>query len=751
MSFKKRRPKKKASFNKPVAKSVNNELYKLVKEHERRLKKLKQVVIVSDTHAGCKLGLCSDNVYLDESGSYKPSRFQKRLYQFWLEFWNEWVPLATRGEDFAVIHNGDVIDGVHHGATTLITNNLTDQRAIAYDLLRPVVHFCNGLYFQIRGTEAHVGKSAQEEEELARALGAIPERSGNASRYDLWLNIGDHLIHTLHHVSSCSSSAYEATAVHKELVDSLTEAARWGYRPPDAVIRCLSQDCQVLTPYGWKYADELSVGSEVITLNLKDSKLVRDCVQDKFVNEQPEEVIDVKLKPHFGFFPKFPVSAKAKSAMPSFKADKKSIEKFINNEKLCLTLTPDHTIYLRKLSELNFLNKYYAFKARELLTSDNKSTAYLLPCANQDLSGFTLADKVSFGIYNELGTIAGIVAGCCASWDFSIDTLKDGKQILRFYYPGKNSKSDLFKVTKTVFSPKMGDIWNHIPTSTNVDDLTCDDLSSSYFTDFGTSFTFSPDLVELIDRLLAIDDSVSFSDYVFSTPKPELFKVRFNKNFLNTLIDLLLPQSVSLYLFSKAFVTGFAAACSHAQNCGRISTRVGQESFVLWPVNQELAATIQMFGVYTGAGTFFIDKLNTLIYRPYFNSFDPVNDLSFTKSKQFEKTWCVKTTTGTLIARQNGLVLILGNSHRHRYVETAVMTKRGRAIGVVTPSWQGKTPYVWKLTHLRVAPPQFGGLLVRSDKGRLFVDSRVWIFGEPEIETGSFLQTNRRFQSWVGF
>lgn len=201
-------------------------------------KAITNLIVVSDIHCGCALGLCPpEGVALDDGGTYMPSKFQQKVWAYWRDFWDNWVPDATRGEPFTVVFNGDAIDGVHHNSTTQITHNLTTQRQIAYDVLAPIVELCGGRYYHIRGTEAHVGKSANEEEALAKALKAIPNETGQYARYDLWKQVGPALVHLLHHVGSTGSQAYEATAVHKELTESFIEAARWGREVPDVIVR----------------------------------------------------------------------------------------------------------------------------------------------------------------------------------------------------------------------------------------------------------------------------------------------------------------------------------------------------------------------------------------------------------------------------------------------------------------------------------------------------------------------------------
>ncbi len=200
--------------------------------------KLNNLVIVSDIHAGCRLALCPpEGINLDDGGTYLPSRFQKKLWTYWRFFWDEFVPEAVRGEDFGVIVNGDMVEGVHHRATTQISQNLGDQAEIAYQIMEPIASKHKGNFWVVRGTEAHVGASGVEEEKLAKRLGAVKSPEGQYARYELWKSCGPKLVHLLHHVGSTGSQAYEATAVHKELVESFAEAARWGRRPPDIIVR----------------------------------------------------------------------------------------------------------------------------------------------------------------------------------------------------------------------------------------------------------------------------------------------------------------------------------------------------------------------------------------------------------------------------------------------------------------------------------------------------------------------------------
>jgi len=210
----------------------------------KREARCRNLVVISDTHAGCRLALCPpEGALLDDGGRYMPSKLQLSLWAWWEEFWGEWVPGVTHGEQFTVVHNGDAIDGKHHDSCTQISQNIEDQVELAYRILAPVVKACGGRYYHVRGTEAHVGKSAQHEEALAKRLGAIPNSEGQHARWELWKEVGTGLVHFSHHIGTTGSNGYEATAVHRELIEAFTEAGRWGERPPSVICRSHRHRC----------------------------------------------------------------------------------------------------------------------------------------------------------------------------------------------------------------------------------------------------------------------------------------------------------------------------------------------------------------------------------------------------------------------------------------------------------------------------------------------------------------------------
>lgn len=208
---------------------------------KRRVKKtnVTNLVIVSDMHMNCRLGLCPPTpVKLDDGGSYLASEVQNIVWGWWREFWDEFVPTVCRGEAFAVVVNGDAIDGgAHHGNSTHISDNTQDQERMALTVLEPIVEACEGRYYHIRGTEVHAGRSGVDEEALAKRLGAVPDVDGRFARWELWFRLGKGLVHVMHHIGTSGASHYEVTAVHKEMVEAMVESARWGEELPNVIVR----------------------------------------------------------------------------------------------------------------------------------------------------------------------------------------------------------------------------------------------------------------------------------------------------------------------------------------------------------------------------------------------------------------------------------------------------------------------------------------------------------------------------------
>lgn len=200
-----------------------------------RRREVRHVVVLSDTHFGSAVGLCPPEFALDDGGLYRFSEFQDVLWLWWQEFWS-WVPQATRGEPYALVHNGDVIEGTPKGSVQVFSSNLADQERCAVAVLGPVVKQAER-FFLVRGTEAHGQKSAQAEERIAASLGAEGHGSLH-SRWEVSIRLArGGVLHATHHIGVTSSTAYETSALSRELASGFVEAGQWQEEIPDLMVR----------------------------------------------------------------------------------------------------------------------------------------------------------------------------------------------------------------------------------------------------------------------------------------------------------------------------------------------------------------------------------------------------------------------------------------------------------------------------------------------------------------------------------
>ena len=73
-------------------------------------------------------------------------------------------------------------------------------------------------------------------------------------------------------------------------------------------------------------------------------------------------------------------------------------------------------------------------------------------------------------------------------------------------------------------------------------------------------------------------------------------------------------------------------------------------------------------------------------------------------------------------------------SHRHRSIAVDLNSARGYAAGIVTPAWQGKTPFAWKVPGARISEPQFGGIVIRQGDEEFYYRRKVWSIGRSAEE-----------------
>jgi len=196
-------------------------------------------VSFGDTHVYDVFGLMPPWARTSFGAGATYSEAQAVLWGFFREFFDEFVPWATRGEPYALVHGGDIIDGFHHKNTT---HTSADEDAVingAVGIFEPMVAKA-AAYYQLAGTPAHDGQAWYLARAIARRLGAVqygpdPE---NHLRPELLLRVGDGLIHDTHHVSTTGLAKSMPTGITSDVVEQFIQRAKLNHgNIPDVYLR----------------------------------------------------------------------------------------------------------------------------------------------------------------------------------------------------------------------------------------------------------------------------------------------------------------------------------------------------------------------------------------------------------------------------------------------------------------------------------------------------------------------------------
>lgn len=153
-------------------------------------------------HTNSTVGISPPVVALDDGGTYHPSKAQRWLWQSYINFVDRVQATinAHPGATVSLICNGDMVEGdTKNRSKQIISRNKSTILNMTADVLKPLVDISHRAFF-LRGTGAHVGKSAELEEELAKDC-TITERYSPEvfSRWWLRAELGGVLFHIQHH------------------------------------------------------------------------------------------------------------------------------------------------------------------------------------------------------------------------------------------------------------------------------------------------------------------------------------------------------------------------------------------------------------------------------------------------------------------------------------------------------------------------------------------------------------------------
>ena len=202
---------------------------------------IKTLAIVGDLHVGSDQGLLPPGFKLDGGQKVGLSDWQKWLWRCWNDYWH-YVDQLAAGGPFAVVVNGDIVDGRHHNTLDLITGNKSWQQKVCMEVLKPRLSKASKVWF-VRGTPAHTGQQSEDEELVARDCGGIRCKStGRHTHQAVYLQLGNERIHIAHHIAYSGSHAYKSSPAMRLMASAFAWAGETGNKPPTIMVRSHAHD-----------------------------------------------------------------------------------------------------------------------------------------------------------------------------------------------------------------------------------------------------------------------------------------------------------------------------------------------------------------------------------------------------------------------------------------------------------------------------------------------------------------------------
>lgn len=203
------------------------------------LKDTAALIITSDTHENHVYGL-GPPVFVKEDGdTVRANPIRRELWGLWSKFWDDAFEL-TQGLPRVGVFLGDMIesDAKVRAQQDLVTLSPSGAFRMVTETLDPLMDELDAGLF-IRGTEAHVGRGAWQEEQIAANYDhTIHETDEKASWWHFYGELGGVTFDLAHHASMGGIKRNIGGAAGRLAYDVMSAYVMdWGIKPPDYVVR----------------------------------------------------------------------------------------------------------------------------------------------------------------------------------------------------------------------------------------------------------------------------------------------------------------------------------------------------------------------------------------------------------------------------------------------------------------------------------------------------------------------------------
>lgn len=196
------------------------------------------IIPLSDMHSGGATALFPPHFWQGKHNNHTPTKSQKAMFQHF-DKCAEYVRKNRKNKRVVVVHNGDAIDGVHHGTLEVVTYSQNEQLDIHVELME---YFLDKIGFDRRkgdqlyyteGTESHV---RDDEDRLAKFLPVQLSDEGLLVHPELMLNINGRKVLFLHHGPTRGRGVNRGNPLRLWMGSLFWTNLLKGYDQPDLVI-----------------------------------------------------------------------------------------------------------------------------------------------------------------------------------------------------------------------------------------------------------------------------------------------------------------------------------------------------------------------------------------------------------------------------------------------------------------------------------------------------------------------------------
>jgi len=195
---------------------------------------IKRIVVISDTHFGSDVGLLPPGVFNHKGLEFHLSPLQQWLWDRWLDATQKWLPTILGDDPWALVINGDITEGSHHGTTELVSGDVDTHQDISEIALAPLAEAATKT-FVVEGTDVH---TRGFERGIGKALKAQRNPQTHSHCFpQLFLECGGILCSFKHHITTALRPWTESGSYAAALTKEQADAAKYNHRIPRVVVR----------------------------------------------------------------------------------------------------------------------------------------------------------------------------------------------------------------------------------------------------------------------------------------------------------------------------------------------------------------------------------------------------------------------------------------------------------------------------------------------------------------------------------